>query len=117
VTARPPTMTNLTRARASAVSACSKSINRAAPNARSFERLAARGLYNVDSPLQVAHAFLRGLAQTLDEQAEVDAMGARRLDATARRRVEQSLFGAAHAFYYIATYLCLCSFSSRVHVQ
>jgi hypothetical protein len=102
-------MTNSTRACASAVSACSKSINRAARNARSFERLAARGLNNVDGPLQVAHALLQGLAQTLDEQAEVDAVSARRLDATARRRVEKSLFGAAHGFYYIATFLCLCS--------
>ena len=44
-------MTNPMRARVSAVSAYSKSINRAAPNARSFERLAARVLYNVHSLL------------------------------------------------------------------
>jgi hypothetical protein len=49
--------------------------------------------------LQVAHALLRGLAQTLDQQAEVDAVGARRLDATARWRVEQSLFGALQDLY------------------
>jgi hypothetical protein len=55
--------------------------------------------------LQVAHAPLRGLAQTLDDQAEVDAVDACRFDATARLRVKQSLFGAAQGFYCIATFL------------
>lgn len=101
-------MTNRARARASAVSACSKSINRASPNARSFERLAARVLYNVDSPLQVAHALLRGFPQTLDEQAEVNAVGARRLDATARRRVEQSLSSARLMPFIISPPFYVC---------
>ena len=112
VTARPPTRTNRTRPSASAVRACSKSIECAAPNVRSFEGLTAYGLHIVDGPLQVAHALLRGLAKTLDEQSQVDAVGARRLDATVRRRVEQSLFGAAHGLYCIATFLFMSAFIS-----
>jgi hypothetical protein len=75
------------------------------PNAARLERFAAYGLYIVDGALQVAHTLLRGLAQTLDEQSQVDAVGARRLDATARRRVEQSLFGALNGLHCIATFL------------
>ena len=105
MTAGPPTMTNRTLAHASAISACSKSINRATPNARSFERLAAHGLYIVDGTLQVAQTLLQGLAQTLDEQSQVDAVCARRLDAAAGRRVEQSFFSAAHGLYCIATFI------------
>lgn len=75
------------------------------PNSRSFERLASHGLKPFGGTSQVAHALLRGLAQALDEQAEVDAVGARRLYATARRRVEQSLFGALHGLYCISTFL------------